>query len=206
MSAVLLARLISQLNVALSPELSLDPPICYTDSKIAYHWIQGWDKGWKLFVQNRVNEIRKLVQLVENWKHCSGQDNPADIPSRGLTLPEYEVWLHGPIWLKTKNVEDETHTHTDFPDECLKEQKKDIHELLTTQYYGISNLIDVERYSDIDHLLRVTTYVQVFIYKLQKLTVSNSQLLVRVETLWIKASQGSLSSHQLFEHWKQGRV
>ena len=34
--------------------------------------------------------------------HCAGRDNPADIPSRGLTPKELatsELWMNGPDWL-----------------------------------------------------------------------------------------------------------
>ena len=88
MSAVLLARLITRVTAALTPELALKTPICYTDSQISYYWIRGLDKGWRPFVQNRVNEIQKLVPSI-NWRHCPGSENPADVPSRGLSLAEW---------------------------------------------------------------------------------------------------------------------
>ena len=35
------------------------------------------------------------------WHHCPGQDNPADIVSRGATVKELKdsMWLDGPQWL-----------------------------------------------------------------------------------------------------------
>ena len=44
--------------------------------------IQGKEKEWKTFVENRVNEILGLV-LVECWSHTARRDNLTDIPSRG---------------------------------------------------------------------------------------------------------------------------
>jgi hypothetical protein len=37
-----------------------------------------------------------------NWRHCPTGDNPADLPTRGLTVAQLEsatVWWHGPHWL-----------------------------------------------------------------------------------------------------------
>ena len=68
---------------------------------MALCWIRGIDKEWKQFVQNRVNEIRKLLP-VESWKYCPTDSNPADIPSRGMSssqLAANTLWLVGPEWL-----------------------------------------------------------------------------------------------------------
>ena len=81
----LLARLISSLESALSSEIPLMPSMCYTDSKVTLYWIKGENQEWKQFVQNRVNEIQTLVS-AQHWKHCSGHDNPADLPSRGISF------------------------------------------------------------------------------------------------------------------------
>ena len=101
LSALLLARLMAIVAQGLESELPLTQPRCFTDSKVALFWIQGHGKEWKPFVQNRVNEIRRLTPM-ECWQHCSGKDNPANIPSRGLTPLELSVnvlWRKGPDWL-----------------------------------------------------------------------------------------------------------
>ena len=53
---------------SLECELQLSPARCFTDSTVALCWIKGTDKSWKPFVQNCVDEIRKLT-LPEFWKH-----------------------------------------------------------------------------------------------------------------------------------------
>ena len=83
LSALLLARLIISVVTALEHDMQLSSIACFTDSKVALYWIRGVEKEWKLFVQNRVNEIRKMT-LTECWHHCPGRENPADIPSRGI--------------------------------------------------------------------------------------------------------------------------
>ena len=69
LSALLLARLMSTTTSALSAHMKLDPPRYYSDSQVVLYWICGQGKQWKLFVQNRVNEITKLTGK-ESWKPC----------------------------------------------------------------------------------------------------------------------------------------
>ena len=105
LSALLLARLVDSVAHALEGEVSLASPHCFSDSTVAVFWIRGEDKTWKPFVQNRVQEIRALLPSV-HWSHCPGQDNPADLPSRGCThqhLSECQFWLTGPEWLKQRS-------------------------------------------------------------------------------------------------------
>ena len=45
------------------------------------------EKEWKPFVQNRANEIRRLLP-AQIWKHCFGKDNPTDLPSCGVAYTD----------------------------------------------------------------------------------------------------------------------
>ena len=60
--------------------------------------IQTYHKEWEQFVQNRVNEIRRLIPS-SNRKHCPIVQNPGNIPSRGVTILELQeksrLWLNG---------------------------------------------------------------------------------------------------------------
>ena len=101
LSALILARLIGTVMSAIQSVINIEKIHCWTDSLTALFWIQGRDKEWKMFVENRVIEIRSWVQ-TECWSHCPGVDNPADIPPRGMTatqLKNNRVWFHGPSWL-----------------------------------------------------------------------------------------------------------
>ncbi|GFT03700.1 DUF5641 domain-containing protein [Trichonephila clavipes] len=78
----------------------------WTDSKIVLFWIKGSSKRWKQFVANRVQEISELTD-PDSWFHCSGQDNPSDFLSRGLsadTLISNNKWWTGPAFPRTDEL------------------------------------------------------------------------------------------------------
>ena len=90
LSALLLARLLVSVEKGLESRLPLSEMTCNTGSKVALHWIRGADKEWKPFVQNHTTEIRTLVHNA-TWVHCAGKDNPADLPSRGMSLTQVTI-------------------------------------------------------------------------------------------------------------------
>ena len=57
LSALLLTQLLVSVEKELESRLPLSETTCYTDSKVALHWIQGADKEWKQLVRNRPVEI-----------------------------------------------------------------------------------------------------------------------------------------------------
>ena len=58
--------------------------VVWTDSQCVLNWIKS-KKPLSVFVQNRINEVNKSeVEL----RYINTKDNPADIPSRGLTAKE----------------------------------------------------------------------------------------------------------------------
>ncbi|GFV16805.1 integrase catalytic domain-containing protein [Trichonephila clavipes] len=78
----------------------------WTDSKLVLFWIKGSSKRWKQFVANRVQEISKLTD-PDSWFHCSGQYNPSDFLSWGLsvdTLISNNKWWNGPAFLRTDKL------------------------------------------------------------------------------------------------------
>jgi len=111
-------------KVSLGKAFSVDCGICFTDSKVALYWVQGVTKEWKQFVHNQVTKICELVP-VTSWSHCPGKDNPADLPSHGISpreLQSSEFWLHGSPWLPTMSPQ-QSDNETDMPEECIVELK-----------------------------------------------------------------------------------
>ena len=208
LSALLLARLMKNVTECLATRLTLEAPRCFTDSQIALFWIKGTTKDWKPFIQNRVNEIRRLVP-TECWDHCSGKSNPADIPSRGLTSVELavnELWRFGPSWLQ-----EDLHMSllpSDIPEVCVKELKsKGVLCLMTpTDTIDVSCIVDCDRYSSVHKLYRITAYVLKFIellkHKCQSCELTEKDLLAKARRLWISECQAALMMDKHFPTWK----
>ena len=209
LSAVLLARLMTNVTGSLNARLSLEEPRCFTDSQVALYWIKGIRREWKPFVQHRVDEIRKLIP-AECWEHCAGKSNPADIPSSGLTPSELAVnklWRKGPEWLQVSiNIPP---LPEGIPEPCIEEMKvtnrKDVHSLLTpTEILDLSSIIDCERYATAQRLHRVTAYVLKFIGLLRKRVRSPEltiQDIAEAERLWIVHCQSVLVKDKNFPMW-----
>ena len=199
MSALLLSRLCHTLQEALKNTMKLEKTVCYTDSKVSLCWIQGEESEWKTFVENRVTAIRKIIPAC-NWKHCPGLQNPADIPSRGMLpqkLKEEKRWLEGPEWLK-RTLEPSILKGEEVPEECLREKKRRIHILLTPQQQkrGVSQLINIEGYSNIRRLLRVTATVLKFTNLARGRRKKTLDLLQEARLLWIREAQEEITDEK----------
>ena len=210
---------------ALESLIQLDENVvCWTDSLVSLYWIRGETKEWKQFVQMRVNEVRSLVSS-SSWRHCSGIDNPADIPTRSINfseLGESESWRSGPKWLSKQLQPAEELINNDKPppEECLRELKKTSQRSPTALFSevtkkGLQSLINVENFSDYHRLLRVTAYVLRFVRNLRaKAKVGNSQPceqpeiswteeINQAEALWLAEMQVSLLGHPKYNEWKR---
>ena len=67
-------------------------------------WIQRIDKEYKQYIQNRIIEIRSKLPIAA-WYHVAGEENLADLPSRGC-LPKQLMrndqknkWILDAHWL-----------------------------------------------------------------------------------------------------------
>ncbi|KAJ8918512.1 hypothetical protein NQ315_015217 [Exocentrus adspersus] len=96
LAAVIGARLYSGIKRTLACEIDT---FFWSDSSTIISWIQRKEE-WNTFVGNRVSEIRKLTD-PDKWQHIPGDQNPADLPSRGCSPSQLleSKWWEGPKWL-----------------------------------------------------------------------------------------------------------
>ena len=191
--------------------------MCFSDSKVSLFWIKGTNHEWKQFVENRVSNIRSLVQ-PQHWKHCPGAENPADIPSKGMaasTLAETPLWLRGPHWLCSEECQPEESdpdtSAAQLPDDCRIEMKrKDLtHSFVAVDNTGpnLSQLITPEDYSSAHRLFRVTALVLVFVHNVRNRVHNPSATdgtttlseLEQARLLWLKEI---LQNDARFPSWK----
>ena len=134
--------------------------------------------------------------------HCSGKENPADLPSRVLTTRE----------LAAKDGEPGGSPDPQMPGECLAELKTDEPEvmhglLIPVEPSGIDQLLKCEDFSSLHRLLSVTSHVLRFcnllLSKVRPDTATaDPDVLSRAEGLWVYASQRMLVKDKNFSQWK----
>jgi len=82
--ALLLARWLNRIHDVLGSRLSIDGVYAWSDSTVALAWIVNTQLEFKIFVSNRVHQIRQLLPHC-NWNHIRTIDNPADCALRGVS-------------------------------------------------------------------------------------------------------------------------
>ena len=149
----------------------------WTDSQIVLHWLSS-NKRLSQFITNRVQTIKDLLPKA-TWGYCPTNDNPADLLTRGLSATQLcssVLWKQVPPWL-TCESKWPTWSSTDFsPTLTLAISSEEINhnaperDSIPTEHRqpGIHRIIDIEKYSKLNHLLRVTAYVLRFIALLRK--------------------------------------
>ena len=202
MSGRILAKLMSSVRLALENEVEILETYFWLDSKTALCWI--YNKGeWKQFVRHRVNEILSLSRK-ESWSHCPGDDNPADIGSRGMLpskLKSNMLWWKGPGWLTGPKCGWPVKGNIVLTSESQEEAKGTV--VLATGFEhgsSVESVIDIHRFSSLCKLLRITSLVIRFVNNLKakvekremEVGILKPQELSAAENALVKAAQASL--------------
>ncbi|XP_071037864.1 uncharacterized protein [Parasteatoda tepidariorum] len=169
MGAVAAAKLAKYLK-------SILPKLCdnihfWCDSMITLCWIRKSPNVWKPFVANRVAEIKNICD-PNQWHHCSGSENPADLLSRGEraeTIFNSSLWQNGPSWLLENEISWPKGSIV-VPDEQLvnNEMRKHLNVFQTaTGEDNLQNshqLLDLNKYSELSKVHRITAWVHRFVH------------------------------------------
>ena len=114
-----------------------------------------------------MREITEFTNQHE-WRYCPTEYNPADLLTRGIDADQYinsVIWKKGPNWLtnRTKWPEITPTSKAVLTITGENDDEEFLHNDVHTDYYGISNIIDISKYGTFRKLIRVTAYVHRFI-------------------------------------------
>ena len=101
MVALVVVQLINSIETAFKTCVNIDSIVCWSDSTVVLHWLNGKANMEMCFVENRVRQITSLVE-AKNLTYCPSQKNPANIVSRGASisnLANNKLWWDGPDFL-----------------------------------------------------------------------------------------------------------
>ena len=205
LGALILARLADTILKQLPLQLTTT---YWVDSATTLFWIRN-QRPWKQYVLKRVSEIHSLTS-PDQWRHCPGAVNPADLPSHGLEaqkLRDSTILWEGPPFFKScedewPNIVDPQPSDTIIA-ELTKTSAQDMHVLASVSgslVVNLTSIIDCQRFSDLRALLRVTAQVLRFLercrgspLKVSSVQYSNLELeaaeLERAEMLWVCSIQ-----------------
>lgn len=180
----------------------------WTDSSITLHWIKGSSRQYKTYIANRIEQIHELSD-PSDWRWCPGSSNPADLPSRGVTLKDLvnnDQWWKGPKWLNASPESYPKAEKLNPPPEDLLERKSVICLIQTTVkretpvvFRLAGKLIDPMKFSKVRTLLRTTAYITRYLFNLMnkkedrkygpRCAPLDREDVVKSETYWLQRIQ-----------------
>ena len=83
--AYILSNLMNTVYNSLNVESNSENYYCCVDSQIVLAWIKATGREFKMFVENRLNFIRKKVS-PENWHYRQTVKNSADVITENYTM------------------------------------------------------------------------------------------------------------------------
>ena len=134
-----------------------------------------------------MKKIRELTNEYQ-WRHCPGELNPANLPSRGCSgheLAKNEIWWNGPPFLKSQEEQlpkdpQPTSKDRDHADVEMTKHPRSLTHSLSGISHSADNVVDIEKiigylnYSTRNKLLRVTARVLRFLKRTRKKSCSAS--------------------------------
>jgi hypothetical protein len=162
------AVLANRLSTNILGTMNVNGATYWTDSTNVLYWLHNQSRIFKPFVANRVAEIQRHSNPAE-WRHITGEINPADLPTRGLSTTELlhkKSWMEGPEFLRDeKKPWPKRVLNNSSTDTVAKEEEKKIQTHTTNETGDVdrNNRLDPKRYSSWTRLVRVTAWTKRFI-------------------------------------------
>ena len=169
---------------------------CWTDSMVVLGWIKGDPSRWKQFVKNRVSEIHSLTDPAL-WSHCPGQDNPADLITRGVYAEALtdSHWFSGPDWLSDDSSADVSSSLEEVVLSELEQSVAAEGQLAAAAVASNSDLepvFEVKRFSSLTKAIRVVGLVLRFIRRLKERRPLRQKTLVPPSLSYVELSEAKV--------------
>ena len=160
--------------------------VFWTDSKVVLQYLNNESRRFHTFVANRVAEIRETSE-VQQWRHVPGEQNPADVCSRGASLMELmeTEWLSGPEFLK--HDEDQWPSQSEPEAVSSTDPEVRVSCVTTVKTEAETSLPDPSKYSSWLKYKRVVAWMTRFV----------RNLAARVRSERYKSTCGPLSASEL---------
>ncbi|GFY67220.1 integrase catalytic domain-containing protein [Trichonephila inaurata madagascariensis] len=193
LGAVLASRILKHLTSKF--KFPISKFFLWSDSSIALHWINAKASNYKQFVSNRVIEIQSNSD-PSDWHHCSGRENPADYVSRGAnleTIINSQFWLHGPQRLRKTENNWPKNLNCDFSSTDPYKSEEQVFTFACE--LNTASVINLSKFSNLQKLLRVTSWVLRFVHNIRNRFNKRSDELTTTEEIdgtekfWIQLVQ-----------------
>ena len=211
LGCLLLSKLVSQIVTSIGIRVGINAIICWSDSEVALAWIRGKEKSWKPWVENRVVEIRKVVDRA-GWRYVKSGLNPADVPTRissNICESFTGCWFEGPSFLLSLKDYAEVEVENSGGGEISQVGMAEVanfsnqtHKGQDNQKCSLSSVINSDRFSSLKKLILVTGYVLRFVNNLRKRVKKETNLITEdmitvteyneALIMWIKDEQFQL--------------
>lgn len=190
-------------------DLSISVVTLWTDSTIALHWVNGPAAQWKPFEANRVQKVQEKT-VPSDWRHCPGIDHPADLLTRRVSpdpLKSCDKWWNGPKLL-AKSPSSWTSAPIGNQSPVTEEERRSSAAPVShTSTSDTQPLVAIERFGELNHLLRATAWVQRFMNNCHRNTEERESPLSAVDVkeaqLLLVPQMQSEAFGEVFDHLEQ---
>ncbi|XP_062541591.1 uncharacterized protein LOC134209611 [Armigeres subalbatus] len=138
--------------------------VFWTDSRTALAWIMADPRSYRQFVSFRVGEILEHTTASE-WRWVPSKSNPADEATKWGSGPYFDPnskWFHGPDFLR---LPEEEWPHPKEPVMVTTEEMR----ASILHHCSFEPVIDFDRFSSWDRLLRATAFALRFVRNTTKM-------------------------------------
>ena len=155
--------------------------------KITLSWIKSVEKEYNVFVENRVQEIRKLTNIKE-WFYVDTSNNPADMITRKnfKNIAKKNVSWHGPSFFindarfNEKVMQPEIHLESDIE---IQNQSNVCLTFRSANKINLTDVVNIDKFSSLLKLKRIIAFICHFMDNL-KLRKSNTQNKIQVNSIF----------------------